>query len=48
MIFYTRHGKSSLVQLGAVSVTNIFTVEISEVFIGLVKVIDITDIEDIL
>ena len=48
VIFHAGHGKSSLVQLGAVSVTDIFTVEISEVFIGLVKVIDITDIADIL
>ena len=31
VIFYTRYKKSSLVQPGAVSVTNIFTVEISGV-----------------
>ena len=30
-IFYTRHGKSLLVRLGAVSVTDIFIVEISGV-----------------
>ena len=31
VIFYTKHGKSSLVQPGAVSVTDIFTVEIGGV-----------------
>ena len=31
VIFYTGHGKSSLVRLGAVSVTDIFAVEISRV-----------------
>ena len=31
VIFYTRHGKSSLVQLGAVNVTNIFAVKISRI-----------------